>query len=297
MSNLPEHRLRPLNRLLASGCLAAAASLTLAQSGPEAKNAAAPYQPTMTFDVASVRQSPPADSYRVGGHFEHDSTSFNATNFNIRNILAAAYDIRWDQMAGLPDWRAMFNVQAKSDSAADQKMAQLTRDQQRAEQQHMLQALLADRFKLKAHWETRQGPTYDLVIAKKGLLMQPAKGAPLSPEEQKRWGDKPIPPLYQRGNSNTGFDFVAHAASMKDITGMLASQFGRPVMDKTGLTDKYDFVLNYHDQYLKDRPADSLDPVPPLDTAIQDQLGLKLEPSKGPIQTLVIDHIEMPTEN
>jgi uncharacterized protein (TIGR03435 family) len=70
----------------------------------------------------------------------------------------------------------LFNVQAKSDSAADQRLAQLTKDQEKMEQQHMLQTLVGDRFKLKIHWETREGPTYDLVVAKKGPKMQLVKG-------------------------------------------------------------------------------------------------------------------------
>jgi uncharacterized protein (TIGR03435 family) len=84
---------------------------------------------------------------------------------------------------------------------------------------------------------------------------------------------------------------------MNDLAETLARQFSRPVVDKTGLKGKYDFTLHYHDARLSDRSADDQDPTPPLDMAIQDQLGLKLEPAKGPIQLLVIDHIEKPSEN
>jgi uncharacterized protein (TIGR03435 family) len=197
----------------------------------------------------------------------------------------------------MPDWNAMFNIQAKSDSAADQRLASLTKDQQRLEHQHMMQALLADRFKLKAHWETREGPAYDLVLSKNGSRMQETKSEPPSAEEMKAWGDKPVPRLYQRGDSRVSFDFVAHACSMSDITSMLAGQFGHPIFDKTGLTGKYDFTLHYHGTRLSDRKADDMDPVQPLDVAIQDQLGLKLKPTKGPVQILVIDHIEKPSDN
>jgi uncharacterized protein (TIGR03435 family) len=76
-----------------------------------------------------------------------------------------------------------------------------------------------------------------------------------------------------------------------------AEQFGHPVFDKTGLTGKYDFTLRYHGTRLSDRKADDMDPVQPLDVAIQDQLGLKLKRTKGPVQILVIDHIEKPSEN
>lgn len=213
------------------------------------------------------------------------------------NLLSVAYGARWDQISGVPDSRVMFNIQAKSDSVADERLAKLSKDQEALERQHMLQALLADRFKLKAHWETREGLAYDLVLSKDGPKMQAAKGEPPSAEESKKWGDKPIPRLYQRGDSRVGFDYVAHGASMSDITNMLAGQFGHPVADKTGLAGKYDFILRYHGARLSDRKADDMDPVPTLDTAIQDQLGLKLKSTKTPEKILVIDHIEKPSEN
>jgi uncharacterized protein (TIGR03435 family) len=191
----------------------------------------------------------------------------------------------------------MFNIQAKSGSAADERLAKLSKHQQELEQQHMLQAMLADRFKLKTHWETREGPAYDLVLSKNGSKMQEAKDESPSPDEIKARGGKYMPPLYQQGDSRVGFDLVAHGCSMSDLTSTLAMQFGHPVSDKTGLTGKYDFTLRYHGTLLSDRKADDLDPVQTLDTAIQDQLGLKLKPTKAPEKILVIDHIEKPSEN
>jgi uncharacterized protein (TIGR03435 family) len=288
--------------LLASGWIALATPITFAQAGtiPDvapAAMASKAYVPTLTFDVASIRESPDADSYMVGGGFAHHSSSFSVTNFDMMNLLITAYGIRRDQISGLPNWSAMFNIQAKSGSAADERLAGLSKAQEKLEQQHMMQVLLADRFKLKTHWETREGLAYDLVLSKDGPKMEAAKGEPSSAEERKTLGDHPIPPLYQRGDSRVGFDYVAHGCSMDDIVQMLAMQFGHPVLDKTGLTGKYDFILRYHGTRLSDRKADDMDPVPTLDTAIQDQLGLKLKSTKGPVQTLVIDHIEKPSAN
>ena len=299
MASHSEWRVRSAYKVLLSGWLVIAASVVLAQPGvsPRDSNTNGAYVPTMTFEVASIRQSPPANSITVSGSFSPHSSFFRATNFDVANLLSFAYDVRGDQIQGLPDWPAMFNVQAKSDNAIDQRLAQLTKDQEKMEQQHMLQTLLVDRFKLKVRWETREGPTYDLVVAKKGPKMQLARGGPPSAEEQKWWGDRPIPPLYQRGGSDVGFEFVAHGCSMSDLAETLAGQFGRPVVDRTGLTAKYDFTLHYQDARLSDRSADDQNPTPPLDMAIQDQLGLKLEPAKGPIKLLVIDHIEKPSEN
>jgi uncharacterized protein (TIGR03435 family) len=288
--------------LLVAGWMAIAVAIAFAQSGASpdpARPATAieAYVPTLTFDVASIRQSAEADSYIVSGSFSNHSSSFRATNFDTMNLLALAFRVRWDQILGMPDWRAMFNIQAKSDSAADERLAKLSKDQERLEQQHMMQALLADRFKLKVHCETREGPTYNLAVSKNGQKMERAKDEPPSAEEIKAWGDKPIPHLYQRGDSRVGFDFIAHGCSMDDLADMLAGQLGHPVSDKTGLRGKYDFTLRYHGTRLSDRSADDMDPVPPLDTAIQDQLGLKLKSAKGPVKSLVIDHIEKPSEN
>jgi uncharacterized protein (TIGR03435 family) len=77
----------------------------------------------------------------------------------------------------------------------------------------------------------------------------------------------------------------------------LTGQFGRPVIDKTGLTGKYDFVLKYKGRWDRDRDADDLDPMPPMDQALQRELGLKVEAAKGPVKLLVIDHIQKPSDN
>jgi uncharacterized protein (TIGR03435 family) len=94
-----------------------------------------------------------------------------------------------------------------------------------------------------------------------------------------------------------GFEYIAHGATSADIAKMLTGQFGHPVTDKTGLTGKYDFDLKTYQTRASDRKDEETNPWPPLETAIQDQLGLKLVTSHGPVQALVIDHIEMPTEN
>jgi uncharacterized protein (TIGR03435 family) len=205
--------------------------------------------------------------------------------------------VRWDQIVGLKERYGMFNIQAKSDHDADEKLAHLTKSQEELEHQHMLQQLLADRFQLKTHWEMRETNAYDLVIGKKGLKMQESKGEPPSAEELQSFHGSPIPALYQRGSSNTSFDFVAHNCPMNDIVEMLSGQMGRPVTDKTGLSGKYNFVLHYLDARITDREADDQNPTPTLDQAIQDQLGLKLEPSKAQGRFLIIDHIAKPSDN
>jgi uncharacterized protein (TIGR03435 family) len=279
-----------------------AASAIAAPTGETASSATTgvAYVPTMTFDVASVRQSK-VDSeqgYSVfAEYFSPDTNRLRVTNFDLANLLSMAYRVRSDQISGLPKWTypTVFNIEAKCDSDGNAKMATLTKEQQELEQEHAVQALLADRFKLKVHWETKQGAVYNLVVSKAGRLQ--STGAPPSAEELKQFGDKPIPTLYQHGDSQYGFHYIAHGATTDEIAHMLAGQFGRPVSDKTGLTGKYDFDLKTYGTRSDDRKDDETNPWPPLETAIQDQLGLKLVPAKGPVPVLVIDHVEMPSPN
>lgn len=119
---------------------------------------------------------------------------------------------------------------------------------------------------------------------------------PPSADELRSFGERPIPPLYQK-HDEPGFDFVAHGCTMSEWVAMLAGQFGRPVIDKTGLTGKYDFLLKYEGRWNCDRSVDDVDPMPSLDRALQEHLGLKVESARGPSKILVIDYIETPLEN
>jgi uncharacterized protein (TIGR03435 family) len=134
------------------------------------------------------------------------------------------------------------------------------------------------------------------MVAKGGPKLGAEGSMPASADELKSFGDRPVPALYQENNGQ-GYDFVAHGCSMNQLVAMLTGQFGRPVSDKTGLTGKYDFVLKYKGRWDRDRPADDLDPMPPMDRALQEELGLKVEATKGPVKVLVIDHIDKPSEN
>jgi uncharacterized protein (TIGR03435 family) len=280
---------------------AAILAAALPASGQAAAPAPAgqPYVPSLTFAVASIRQSPPADSWAVSGSFVAPGT-FRATNLTMENLLLTAYQPgAYYRISGIPDslgWTIMFNIEAKADDAAQEKLAKLSREQQSLEQQHMLQALLADRFNLRVHWATKEGEVYDLVVRNPSKLHE-STGAPPSPEELQDFGDNPIPDLYQRGDTQSGLDFVAHACPIGDLVDMLSGEFARPVVDKTGLHGKYDFVLHYHGTRMSEMDPNETNPLPPLDEAIQDQLGLKLEPDRGPVRILVVDHVEKPSAN
>jgi uncharacterized protein (TIGR03435 family) len=268
---------------------------------PAAKSATqAPYVPSMTFDVSSVRESKPdlVAGFSVSFVNPAHSSVVRLSNNDVPNLLAMAYGIDRAQIVGLPDWTRgpVFNVEAKSDQSVDEQLAKLSDGQARLEKEHMMQMLLADRFKLKTHWEAREGSIYELVVAKNGPKLHTGGSLPPSPEEVNSWGDRKIPSIYQRGSSMSGFDLIGHRCSIESLARILTGQMGAPVVDKTGLTGTYDFDLKYlgpTEHYASDDPA-----VPrPLTEALPDQLGLKLQSAKGEKQFLVIDHIERPSAN
>lgn len=271
-----------------------------AQSTGAADADGAAYVPTMTFDVVSVHATPASDSYTVFFKNDPHTSLMQLQNNSVASLLSIAYGVQLYQLVGLPNWPppAMFTVTAKSDAEADAKLAKLSTMDAQLEKQHMLQALLADRFKLQAHWETREGDVFNLVQAKGGEKMLQPGTLPLTKTELEWTSNSNYKqrPLHQE-NDGKGYDLVGHACPIGDLLEMLKAQFGRPVVDKTGLTGKYDFVVKYRGRFDRDRPADDDDPTLPLDSAIKAQLGLQVEPAKGPIRVLVIDHIERPTEN
>jgi uncharacterized protein (TIGR03435 family) len=174
-----------------------------------------------------------------------------------------------------PPWLAStrFDIQAKADIGDQTKS--LTSEQDRDLKHRMVQALFADRFHLKVHQETRTLPAYDLILAKGGSKLQPSQS-----------NGKTV------GTGRSHFDGQGLTTTI--IAEELSQITGRIVVDKTDLTGRYDLKL----QWTPDgAPATTEDSAPSLFTAIQEQLGLKLEPAKEPVPVLVIDHIDPPTPN
>jgi uncharacterized protein (TIGR03435 family) len=269
-----------------------------AQQPASASSEPSAYVPSLTFDIVSIHDSPPADSYSVGGSNSPHSSTVNLTNMNLQNLIGSAYGVNWDQIDGLPEWarRPMYNVQAKSDSSVDAKLAKLTDEQGWAEKKHMFQMMLSDRFQLKTHWETRTSKIYEMTVSPKGLKLQPAGSMPPSAEEIINWGDGKVPQIYQRGDGRRGYEFIGHSCSTARLASMLTGQMKNPVVDKTGLTGTYDFVLKYHGA-ISDDENDDPSVWPALDVAVPDELGLKLKASTGDKKFLVIDHVEKPSAN
>jgi uncharacterized protein (TIGR03435 family) len=268
------------------------------------------------FDVASIKPNKSGEGgSRIGG----PPGTFTATNATVRGIIAVAYaspqPLPANQMEGGPDWidTERFDINARYDASlvgpggpggpgAQAGSAPPT-------QTLMLRQLLADRFKLKAHFETRERPMYDLVLARADGRLGPklSKSAvdcqAMIAAARGRGGASSPPPTSTDGRPLCGLQmgpgrFAGGNVSMTGLANALAKFAGRQVVDKTGLQGVYDLTIDYTPDQIPNvngEPA-SIDPNgPSLFTAIQEQLGLKLESTRGGAEVLVIDFVERPT--
>jgi uncharacterized protein (TIGR03435 family) len=251
------------------------------------------YTPTLTFDVATIRPAPPPDAnFHVSVSSPPHSSRFEATNLPITALLQIAYGFD-APVVGAPDWVAntFYTIQARSDEAADARLAKLTYNEVRLEKRNAIRVLLAERFDLKMHLETRNTSIYNLVVAKGGVRMQLVP--PLPPPADGETPPPPRPSDVQAHGSQHGLEFIGSNASMRAIAGALSSMVEAPVIDKTGLTGTFNYTLQFGRDW-SERDPDSW---PSIFTAVQEQLGLKLEAVHESVPNLVVDHITKPTEN
>lgn len=234
------------------------ASLAFAQAPPQ-------------FDVATIKPSAPQTDGRTQTRMSSDTDigRLNYSNVNLKEIIGRAYKIQLYQISG-PGWieTQRFDIVAQFPPHTDGNRVPL-----------MLQALLADRFKLTIHRETKELPVYALTVAKGGPKFKAAESASgvTSDSNRTRW-------------------HVVAKTTMQRFAEFLTDEAGRPVVDKTALSGAYDMTLDW----AVDNSANASDTAngPSLFTALQEQLGLKLESTKGPVETIVVDRAERtPTEN
>jgi uncharacterized protein (TIGR03435 family) len=225
-------------------------------------------QPPVAFEAVSIHRNL---SGSTNTHINITGGRVTMTNASLKTLIRNAYDIQSFQFGGGPSWldSDFYDIAATTGDRAD-----ISNGQYRA----LLRGLLTDRFQLKVHWETRQSDVYALVIAKGGPKLTE------SPDPSK------APGLNTNKQSHQG-RMTATNAPMLYLSSNLGNQLSRTVIDKTGLQGKYDWTLVWD----PDPSADSTSPS--LFTAVQEQLGLKLDPQKGPVETLVIDSVEHPSEN
>jgi uncharacterized protein (TIGR03435 family) len=289
---------------------ALAATVTLASQEP-------------AFDVVSIKTNVSGDLSRMGPTLQPSGRVF-AVNVPLQRLVQAAYGVEENEIVGGPAWLddALFDVEARAGSGTTPEQART-----------MMRALLAGRFGLTTHAETRQLPIFELQIAtrdgkpaaglrRSGPQCAPPtfpQGVPLPPPPPPSLGGVFIgitrraftcPTLVMVGNIS------ARSMSLDAFAEELALRLRRPVVNRTGLSGAYDFELSFAPEHAGPPPAGgsagvlggpvgddptpapgSLNTGPSLMTALQEQLGLKLESGRGPVQVLVIDRAERPTEN
>jgi uncharacterized protein (TIGR03435 family) len=235
-----------------------------------------------TFDVVSIK---PNLSGAEGGSIRlTPGGRLVAQNASLRQLITTAYDVRDFQLFGGPSWMASerFDIEAKA--AGNPTQDQISQ---------MLQALLADRFSLTVHREKKEVPIYRLTVAKGGSKLPPAKAecTPMVPPPAK------FDPATLRPcggfNSNVGM-MLGGAVSTTKLAASLSRTLGRTVVDETGLSGSFDVSLHWTPD-AQPQTANSSDP--DFFTAIQEQLGLRLESGRGPVEVLVVDQAERPSQN
>jgi uncharacterized protein (TIGR03435 family) len=251
------------------------------------------------FEVISVKQDlsetvPPSMSYQAG--------RFTARNFSLGRLINNAYGPQ--KVIGAPNWYSSerFDVDAKVEESLAQELQKLPFDKQLGQVMLMLQSALEDRFQLKLSHESRDLPVYVLVVAKGGAKLTPTALPPNDP-------DHPADPEIRRPKVPEPGQFIATGAPIASILGTVSRELGGEiVLDQTGLKGEYDFTLKWTPgaglptsaANNNQDPATAPLPDPSgtsIFTALQEQLGLKLETKKAPVDVLVITHVERPSGN
>jgi uncharacterized protein (TIGR03435 family) len=277
------------------------------QSG-QSSQSQAPVATAPRFAEVSIKSF---ESDPEGWHYGHtivdppNEGTFLATDVTVEALVGMAYGIEHSWLIqGAPSWLSSekFDIQAKASRAVNNELAKLSRDQGSPTKRRMLQALLADRFKLTTHRETKDLPVYALVIAKNGPKLQESRPVEAYPNGI---NDPALNPSISFGPSKLSGKRIPMAV----LAELLSNQLGCTVLDQTGLNGNYDFTLQLtadQSEAVMLKPSKGCSPeagsAPPLDssrpslvTAIQEQLGLRLDAQKSPVEVLVIDHVERPS--
>jgi uncharacterized protein (TIGR03435 family) len=259
---------------------------------------------TPAFEVATIR---PSDPNKSAASLMMSNDKFETEGQTLKSILKFAYNLNMggnQQISGGPAWvgLAKFDITAKEDAETAAALNKLPREERVEKIRVMVQELLAERFKLKVHHETKELPVYAMTVAKSGVKMTPVAAVPVATD-----GTAPARPqgsgirrmgAGQMQGINTTPELLANVLGSQPEIG------GRMVLDKTELAGKYDFMLKWTPDAGMGgagdggaSPAGADASGPGLFTALQEQLGLKLDATKGMVDTIVIDSVEMLSEN
>jgi uncharacterized protein (TIGR03435 family) len=256
-----------------------------ARAQTQAQTAAA-ISPTFQYEVATIKPGKdPSEGWGLG----YDGDTLRGHNISLLFLVKFTFGIYENyRIVDAPKWldSTTYDISAKIDGPTMEALKKLPKEQQNRARGQMLQDLLAERFQFAAHRETKELPVYFLVVGKNGPKLPEAKPDPNGPNNA-FWS-----PRMKDGIVTS----TAHNMTAEGLANYLTGPMSRTVLDKTGLTGTYEFTLRY-------TPDNAPEPIPGgadapyLSTALQEQLGLKLESGKGPVEIIVIDHVERPSGN
>lgn len=257
--------------------------------------------PHQVFDVATIKPSdannPPPESVNVS------PDRFQAVGMTLKELIKVAWNLNYgadDQVAGGPPWIAStrFDLDAKEDTELASEIAKLPAEKQGDEVRAMLRDLITQRFQLQLHHETRELSVYELVVAKGGPKLLPAADPSASSKPSDLAGERERPRRWIRF-AGVG-ELEGYSADMETLVTVLGMQpeiGGRMVLDKTGLAGNYDFKLKWTPDISLSANQAATSPSPSLFTALQEELGLRLNSAKAPIDRIIIDHVSPPSAN
>ena len=270
--------------------------------------------PLPSFEVATIK--PASSTPRPSSA---SAAEVHIANVTVRNLIEQAYGIPWtssenQRVLGGPAWldTIRYDIAARIPADLAEARQKLSPDQQKQQISLMLQSLLADRFHLKLHFETRILIVYALVVAKPNPhLVESTSQSESSDSAEPTAQENPlsIPDDVRHGllvlYTGQSAQMTARHASLDDLARWIAGYSevgGRPVVNQTGLIGLYDFTLRWTRQSLAATPQPGSSDAagsdaPPLFTALPDQLGLRLKPTKAPVEVILIDHTDPPTDN
>jgi uncharacterized protein (TIGR03435 family) len=226
-----------------------------------------------SFEVATIKPTDPSNTnegFHISGH------RIFIENETVNNLILFAFGMHREQIVDAPEWFATerYDIHGVPDADGQPSTRQM---------EEMVQKLLQDRFNIRFHHEKRELSVYAITVAKNGPRMSNSKSDPNALSDETGTGD---------GHHGIRMRFTNN--SMSDLALELQFVMDRPVLDETGLTGRYDFVLDWARNEV---PTNDPDTPPEIFTAIEEQLGLKLEPKKDSAEVMVIDHAARPSEN
>lgn len=296
--------------LLAIACVLVAACGATAQGSGATTSQESQATQLPAFDVVSIKLHQDEDMTRMGVWFSTTPDGLSFKGGSLDMLLHFAFGVPRNQLLNEPEWvkSSRSDVEAKVAPEDASRLEALTRQQRWA----MLIPALEDRCRLKFHHENRELQVYTLVVASGGSKLKPSNPADSDPIKPGPAGPAPADRTPMAMSiSEKGMMIKGHDATMESLVEMLTQQIGIKVLDNTGLTGKYDYTLSWmpdedswHLMGLPipgpppERGEQSQQPVEPsIFSALEEQLGLKAVARKGPVDVIVIDHVEQPSPN